>query len=90
MLRKANTGAPSTPPGLQGSPIREGAPQAGINSGEVVAHGTRPAAKESSATPSRSGPGISSPTIAATYATHWRERLAVSVRFDRRENWCWS
>jgi phosphatidylserine/phosphatidylglycerophosphate/cardiolipin synthase-like enzyme len=33
---------------------------------------------------------VSSPTIAAAYAAHWRERLAVSVRFDRREDWCWS
>jgi phosphatidylserine/phosphatidylglycerophosphate/cardiolipin synthase-like enzyme len=33
---------------------------------------------------------VSSPTVAAAYAAHWRERLAVSVRFDRRENWCWS
>jgi phosphatidylserine/phosphatidylglycerophosphate/cardiolipin synthase-like enzyme len=32
---------------------------------------------------------VSSPTVAA-YAAHWRERLAVSVRFDRREDWCWS
>jgi hypothetical protein len=33
---------------------------------------------------------VSSPTVAAVYAAHWRERLAVSVRFDRREDWCWS
>jgi phospholipase D len=31
---------------------------------------------------------ISSPAVAAAYAAHWRERLAVSVRFDRREEWC--
>jgi phosphatidylserine/phosphatidylglycerophosphate/cardiolipin synthase-like enzyme len=31
---------------------------------------------------------VSSPAIAAAYATHWRERLAVSVRFNRREDWC--
>jgi len=31
---------------------------------------------------------ISSPGVAAAYAAHWRERLAVSVRFDRREDWC--
>jgi phosphatidylserine/phosphatidylglycerophosphate/cardiolipin synthase-like enzyme len=31
---------------------------------------------------------VSSPTVAAAYAAHWRERLALSVRFDRRENWC--
>src|SRR5438270_11007355 len=30
---------------------------------------------------------VSSATVAAKYATHWRERLAVSVRFDRREDW---
>jgi hypothetical protein len=27
---------------------------------------------------------VSSPTVAAAYAAHWRERLAASVRFDRR------
>jgi phospholipase D len=31
---------------------------------------------------------ISSPVIAAAYATHWHRRLTVSVRFDRREDWC--
>src|SRR5690349_13386165 len=31
---------------------------------------------------------ISSPTIATVYAAHWHNRLAVSVRFDRREDWC--
>jgi phosphatidylserine/phosphatidylglycerophosphate/cardiolipin synthase-like enzyme len=31
---------------------------------------------------------ISSPAVAAAYAAHWRERLAVSIRFDRREDWC--
>jgi len=31
---------------------------------------------------------ISSPAVAEAYAAHWRQRLAVSVRFDRRENWC--
>jgi phosphatidylserine/phosphatidylglycerophosphate/cardiolipin synthase-like enzyme len=31
---------------------------------------------------------ISSPAVAAAYATHWRQRLAVSVRFDRKEDWC--
>jgi phosphatidylserine/phosphatidylglycerophosphate/cardiolipin synthase-like enzyme len=31
---------------------------------------------------------ISSPTVAVAYAAHWRQRLAVSVRFDRREDWC--
>jgi phosphatidylserine/phosphatidylglycerophosphate/cardiolipin synthase-like enzyme len=27
---------------------------------------------------------VSSPTVAAAYPAHWRERLAASVRFDRR------
>jgi phosphatidylserine/phosphatidylglycerophosphate/cardiolipin synthase-like enzyme len=31
---------------------------------------------------------VSSPTVAAAYAAHWRDRLAVSVRFVRREDWC--
>jgi phosphatidylserine/phosphatidylglycerophosphate/cardiolipin synthase-like enzyme len=31
---------------------------------------------------------ISSPTIATVYATHWHNRLSVSVQFDRREDWC--
>jgi phospholipase D len=31
---------------------------------------------------------VSSPTVAAAYAPHWRERLAASVRFDRHEDWC--
>jgi hypothetical protein len=31
---------------------------------------------------------ISSPAVAAAYATHWRQRLAVSAWFDRREDWC--
>ena len=31
---------------------------------------------------------VSSPTVAAAYTAHWRQRLAVSVRFDRREDWC--
>jgi phosphatidylserine/phosphatidylglycerophosphate/cardiolipin synthase-like enzyme len=31
---------------------------------------------------------ISSPAVAAAYAAHWHERLALSVRFDRREDWC--
>jgi len=31
---------------------------------------------------------ISSPAVAAAYAAHWRERLALSVRFDRKEDWC--
>jgi phosphatidylserine/phosphatidylglycerophosphate/cardiolipin synthase-like enzyme len=32
---------------------------------------------------------VSSAAVAAAYAAHWRQRLAVSVRFDRREDWCW-
>ena len=31
---------------------------------------------------------VSSPAVAAAYAGHWRERLAVSVRYERREDWC--
>jgi hypothetical protein len=31
---------------------------------------------------------ISSPAVAVAYTAHWRNRLAVSVKFDRRENWC--
>jgi phosphatidylserine/phosphatidylglycerophosphate/cardiolipin synthase-like enzyme len=31
---------------------------------------------------------VSSPTVAAAYTTHWRQRLAVSVRFSRRGDWC--
>jgi phosphatidylserine/phosphatidylglycerophosphate/cardiolipin synthase-like enzyme len=31
---------------------------------------------------------VSSPTVALAYSRHWHERLAVSVRFDRREDWC--
>ena len=31
---------------------------------------------------------ISSPAVAATYAGHWRDRLAVSSPFNRREDWC--
>ena len=31
---------------------------------------------------------VSSPAVAAAYAAHWRKRLAVSVRFERREDWC--
>jgi phosphatidylserine/phosphatidylglycerophosphate/cardiolipin synthase-like enzyme len=31
---------------------------------------------------------ISSPAVAAAYAAHWHNRLVVSVRFDRREEWC--
>jgi phosphatidylserine/phosphatidylglycerophosphate/cardiolipin synthase-like enzyme len=31
---------------------------------------------------------ISSPAVAAAYAGHWRDRLAVSSSFNRREDWC--
>ena len=31
---------------------------------------------------------VSSPTVAAAYAAHWHNRLAVAVRFERREDWC--
>jgi phosphatidylserine/phosphatidylglycerophosphate/cardiolipin synthase-like enzyme len=31
---------------------------------------------------------ISSPAVAAAYAGHWRQRLAVSIRFNRKEDWC--
>jgi phosphatidylserine/phosphatidylglycerophosphate/cardiolipin synthase-like enzyme len=31
---------------------------------------------------------VSSPVVAAAYAAHWRERLAVSVPFNRRDDWC--
>ena len=26
--------------------------------------------------------------VVAAYAAHWRQRLAVSIRFDRKEDWC--
>src|SRR6266478_9660613 len=31
---------------------------------------------------------VASPVVAAAYAAHWRDRQAVSLRFDRREDWC--
>jgi phosphatidylserine/phosphatidylglycerophosphate/cardiolipin synthase-like enzyme len=31
---------------------------------------------------------VSSLAVAAAYAAHWRERLAVSSPFNRREDWC--
>jgi phosphatidylserine/phosphatidylglycerophosphate/cardiolipin synthase-like enzyme len=31
---------------------------------------------------------ISSPTVAAAYSAHWRQRLAVSAPFADREDWC--
>ena len=31
---------------------------------------------------------VSSPAVAVAYAAHWHNRLACSVRFERREDWC--
>jgi len=31
---------------------------------------------------------VASPTIAAAYAGHWHQRLALSVRYSQREDWC--
>jgi phosphatidylserine/phosphatidylglycerophosphate/cardiolipin synthase-like enzyme len=31
---------------------------------------------------------VASPVVAAAYATHWHDRQARSLRFDRREDWC--
>jgi phosphatidylserine/phosphatidylglycerophosphate/cardiolipin synthase-like enzyme len=31
---------------------------------------------------------VASRPVAEAYAAHWRERLAVSVRFDSSEDWC--
>ena len=31
---------------------------------------------------------LASAAVAAAYAAHWRERLALSVPFERREDWC--
>jgi phosphatidylserine/phosphatidylglycerophosphate/cardiolipin synthase-like enzyme len=31
---------------------------------------------------------ISSPAVAAAYAGRWRDRLAVSAPFNRRDDWC--
>ena len=31
---------------------------------------------------------ISSPAVAAAYAGHWRQRLAVSAPYVMREEWC--
>lgn len=31
---------------------------------------------------------ISSPAVAAAYAAHWRQRLAVSVRYNGKDAWC--
>jgi phosphatidylserine/phosphatidylglycerophosphate/cardiolipin synthase-like enzyme len=31
---------------------------------------------------------VASPVVGAAYAAHWRERLAASSPFNRREDWC--
>ena len=31
---------------------------------------------------------VASPVVAGAYAAHWRDRQAVSLRFERREDWC--
>jgi phospholipase D len=31
---------------------------------------------------------VASPTVPEAYAAHWRDRQALSLRFDRREDWC--
>ena len=31
---------------------------------------------------------ISSPAVSAAYAAYWQKRLAVSIRYDRRGDWC--
>jgi phosphatidylserine/phosphatidylglycerophosphate/cardiolipin synthase-like enzyme len=31
---------------------------------------------------------VASPVVGAAYAAHWRERLALSSPFNRREDWC--
>jgi phosphatidylserine/phosphatidylglycerophosphate/cardiolipin synthase-like enzyme len=31
---------------------------------------------------------VASPAVAEAYAAHWRDRQALSERFDRREDWC--
>jgi hypothetical protein len=31
---------------------------------------------------------VSSPAVAAAYTAHWSDRLALSVRFNQREDWC--
>jgi phosphatidylserine/phosphatidylglycerophosphate/cardiolipin synthase-like enzyme len=32
---------------------------------------------------------VASPVVSAAYAAHWRERLAVSSPFNRRDKWGW-
>jgi phosphatidylserine/phosphatidylglycerophosphate/cardiolipin synthase-like enzyme len=31
---------------------------------------------------------VASPTIAAAYAGHWHQRLALSLPYMQREDWC--
>jgi phosphatidylserine/phosphatidylglycerophosphate/cardiolipin synthase-like enzyme len=31
---------------------------------------------------------VASPAVADAYAAHWRDRQGLSMRFDRREDWC--
>jgi phosphatidylserine/phosphatidylglycerophosphate/cardiolipin synthase-like enzyme len=31
---------------------------------------------------------VSSSAVAAAYAAHWHDRQALSLRFDRRDDWC--
>jgi hypothetical protein len=31
---------------------------------------------------------VASPTIAAAYAGHWHQRLALSLPYTQREDWC--
>jgi phosphatidylserine/phosphatidylglycerophosphate/cardiolipin synthase-like enzyme len=31
---------------------------------------------------------VASAAVAGAYAAHWRDRQALSLRFDRREDWC--
>jgi len=31
---------------------------------------------------------VASPAVANAYAAHWRDRQGLSMRFDRREDWC--
>jgi hypothetical protein len=31
---------------------------------------------------------VASPTIAAAYAAHWNQRLALSSPYKQREDWC--
>jgi phosphatidylserine/phosphatidylglycerophosphate/cardiolipin synthase-like enzyme len=31
---------------------------------------------------------VASPTIAAAYAGHWHQRLALSLPYTQRDDWC--